>query len=291
MDVPPTEQKFEIDTLIEWTQDYMQAFALKLVLASAAFSARPLCRTSPPLAATPTMLLGMGGRKPDVPRTVGDAKDAFQKAYGKPVGALAQSFVSEMLTSCTLATASPLYKYTRVFAVGFETLCESFFVAIPNDKQRAEIHDSMCVALELDTRKLVKDAADLKAEAAGKTEEELLALPDFREIAEGHKYSYPFGAGLLTLMPLVGSPPTAEVIQRWCGSLSLASIRLEKDWLFFEKALENMANGRQMMLEMQASAKRKEAAALKAKADKAAADAAAEEGGAAAVPAEAEEAA
>tara|TARA_B110001452_G_scaffold214847_1_gene185859 strand:+ start:501 stop:629 length:129 start_codon:yes stop_codon:yes gene_type:complete len=36
-------------------------------------------------------------------------------------------------------------------------------VAIPNDTQRAEIHDSMCVALEFDTKKLVNDVADLKA--------------------------------------------------------------------------------------------------------------------------------
>lgn len=208
---------------------------------------------------------------------MGEAKAAFQEAYGAPVGSLAQGFVNEMLTSVTLATVSPSYKYTRVFAVGFETLCESFLAAIPSEKQRADIHDAMCVALELDGAKLKADAEALKAAASGSTEEQLLALPEFREIAEGHKYSYPFGAGLLTLMPLVGAPPNPEVIERWCTSLGLTSIRLSKDWTFFEKALQQIADGRQMMIEMKASAKRKEAAALKAKADKAAAAAAAEE--------------
>ena len=88
-----------------------------LFLAAAAFSVRPLLpqQCLAPLRAAavvaPTMLFGMGGRKPAVPRTVSEAKDAFQKEYGAPVGTAVQGFVSEMLTSCTLATASPLYKY------------------------------------------------------------------------------------------------------------------------------------------------------------------------------------
>ena len=33
---------------------------------------------------------------------------------------LAQGFVGELLTSVTLTTVHPTYKYTRVMAVGFE---------------------------------------------------------------------------------------------------------------------------------------------------------------------------
>lgn len=215
------------------------------------------------------MLLGMGGKQPDVPRTVGEAKAAFQKAYGKPVTTLAQSFVSEMLTAVTLATAVPSYKYSRVFAVGFEALCDSFLSSIPNEAQRNELRDCMCTALELDGNQLKTDANALTAEAGGMTEADLLASAEFKELA-GQRYSYPYGAGLLTLMPLVGSPPTDEVIGRWAESLSLSSVRLEKDWMFFQKALKNIQDARAMMMEMQASAKRKEAKALQEKAEKAA---------------------
>lgn len=225
-----------------------------------------------------SMLLGMGQKKPGPPRTVGDAKAAFQQVYGAPVPSMGNSFVNEMLTSVTLATVTPSYKYTRIFAVGFEALCDSFLVALPTEEMRVKIHDSMCEALELDAKQLKSDAAALKEAVTGISEEELLALPDFKEIAEGDfKYSYPFGAGLLTLMPLVNAPPTPEVIDRWCSALGMSSIRLQKDWTFFEKAVQQMAEGRQMLMEMQASAKRKEAKALQEKADKAAADAAAEE--------------
>jgi len=218
----------------------------------------------------PFMLLGMGGRKPDdVPRTVGDAKAAFQKVYGRPVSTLAQGFVSEMLTSVTLATVVPSYKYSRIFAVGFEALCDSFLVSIPTDQQRTELRDAMCTALELDGKQLKTDSDALKAAAGGMSEAELLAMAELTEV-RGQKYSYPFGAGLLTLMPLVGAPPSAEVIGRWAEAVEMSSIRLEKDWMFFEKALKQMSDARQMMMEMQASAKRKEAKALKEKADKAA---------------------
>lgn len=218
----------------------------------------------------PVMLLGMGGKKPAVPRTVGEAKAAFQKEYGRPVSTLAQSFVSEMLTSVTLATAAPSYKYTSVFAVGFEALCDSFLTAIPNEQQREQLKSAMCVAVELDSEQLKKDADALKAIAASKTEDDLLALPELK-VLEGQKYSYPVGAGLLTLMPLVDAPPNAEVIKRWSTALGVSPVRLEKDWMFFEKALKQMADARTMMMEMQASAKRKEAKALKEKAEKAAA--------------------
>ena len=121
----------------------------------------PVTSNSPPAAmapgarcAAPFMLLGMGGKQPDVPRTVGEAKAAFQEAYGKPVTTLAQSFVSEMLTAVTLATAVPSYKYSRVFAVGFEALCDSFLSSIPNEAQRNELRDCMCTALELDGKKV-----------------------------------------------------------------------------------------------------------------------------------------
>ena len=104
----------------------------------------------------PSMLLGMGGKQAEVPRTVGDAKAAFQKEYGRPVSTLAQGFVGEVLTSVTLATVHPTYKYTRVMAVGYESLCDSFLVGIPTEAQRAALHDAMCVALELDAEQIKK---------------------------------------------------------------------------------------------------------------------------------------
>ena len=54
------------------------------------------------------------------PLAAHQSQAAFQAAYGKPTPMLAQGFVGELLTSVTLATVHPTYKYTRVMAVGFE---------------------------------------------------------------------------------------------------------------------------------------------------------------------------
>lgn len=139
------------------------------------------------------------------------------------------------------------------------------------DARRKELHDCMCTALELDADQIKTDSDALKAQAAGMSEADFLGLPELKALA-GQKYSYPIGAGLLTLMPVVdgGATPTAPRIERWATAFGVSEVRLSKDWMFFEKALKSMADARTMMIEMQAAAKRKEAKALAEKADKAA---------------------
>ena len=88
------------------------------------------------------------------------------------------------------------------------------------------------------------------------------------------KYSYPLGAGLLALMPLVSVEPSDEAIERWCGRLGLPASRLQRDYAFFKDAQQKMAQAQQMMMEMAAASKRKEAKKLKDEAEKAAAEAA-----------------
>ena len=88
------------------------------------------------------------------------------------------------------------------------------------------------------------------------------------------KYSYQLGAGLLALMPLVDVEPSDEAIARWCEKLNLPGSRLQKDWAFYVDAQEKMVQAKQMVMEMAAAAKRKEAQKLKDDAEKAAKEAA-----------------
>ena len=109
---------------------------------------------------------------PTAPKTVGDAKTAFQASYGnRPVGMMLQSFVNELLSSNVLAMASPTFKYNRVFALGFTTLCDTFLDTAAND---AELRKSLCDGLGLDAARIERDAADLKAAAAAAGSEEAL---------------------------------------------------------------------------------------------------------------------
>ena len=96
-----------------------------------------------------------------------------------------------------------------------------------------------------------------------------LAVP-----SAGLKYNYPLGAGLIALMPLVSVEPSDESIARWCGKLGLPASRLQSDYAFFKDAQQKMAQAQQMLMEMAAASKRKEAKKLLEDAEKAAKEAA-----------------
>merc|ERR1719486_915769 len=161
------------------------------------------------------MLLGLGGEAAmPVPKTVGEAKANFNAAYGRPVTPMLNGFVQELLTSTQLAIASPSFTYTRIFAFGFRALCQTFMAASA-EAERDALQDAMCKALGLDPKRLRRDAQALQDAASGSSEEALLASSDFSEVAKqasaippAFRYCYPFGAGMLALMPLVDVEPS-----------------------------------------------------------------------------------
>ncbi|EOD11458.1 hypothetical protein EMIHUDRAFT_253455 [Emiliania huxleyi CCMP1516] len=180
-------------------------------------SRRPLpssCR-----AAAARALLGFGeGSSP--PQTVDEARQKFFAAYGKPyVAPDAQGFVNELLGSSQMAIVSPSFRYNAVFALGTEALCETFLAQRP-EAERVAITDAIITALGMSPQQLKSDAAALRetAKAAG-TEEALLGSKPMLEIkaypkVPPLKYSYAFGAGMLTLMPLVEVKPSDDAIDR-----------------------------------------------------------------------------
>ena len=160
-------------------------------------------RAAAPRAAA-AMLLGLN-EKPTVlspPKTIGEAKNLFQASYGKPVGMMLQSFVTELLASCQVAMVSPSFAYSRVFALGFDTLCSTFLEATPSESEKAALKESLCIGLNLDSKRIAADASELKAATKGQSEEDIFASDEFKAIAavDNFKYSYPFGAGVLEMM-------------------------------------------------------------------------------------------
>merc|ERR1719399_2408187 len=107
----------------------------------------------------------------ELPTTIGAAKDGFYDAYKRPVNSMQQQFVNEMLTGTTLAYVHKQYKPSRVFYLGFVTLCDIFLASVQNEAEREKIFTSMCAGLQLDAVKLRKEADALKSAAEGKTEE------------------------------------------------------------------------------------------------------------------------
>jgi len=219
------------------------------------------------------------------PADIGEAKVAFQNAYGRnnipsqPV----QSFINSMLTQ-QFALVAPTYRYSRIYAVGFETLCTAFLEGTARDaKDGEEVRTSLYVGLGMDAAECKADADALLALAAGKTEEELLASDDFQQVkAAPFKYSLQFGSGLVALMKVVDVKPSAESIQRWCDALDLPNAAsCTRDFEYFETQMRKLETFQEMLLQMKGASKRREAEQLKAKAAKAAEEASAAEAAAA----------
>ena len=185
------------------------------------------------------------------PATASDAQAAFRQAYtGRIVTTSTQKFISSVIEDRAGAFS---FRYSRVYAVGLAALCDAFLPATClKVEDQAATRSALCFGIGLDAVQTAADAEALLAEAAGKTKEEILALPGLRNVElqarapAGFKYTYVFGVGLVTLMKMSGEVMTgggkagtwyakAEgdggPIDSWCGELGLEkySKRLSQD--------------------------------------------------------------
>ena len=218
--------------------------------------------------------------------TTGDRKVIFTENLGKGLGVdprhtqipmAAQSFVNEILTSEGLAMNTPRYRYSRIFAVGFQSMCDVFLSVGITDSTAQLVRESLCVAFEFEPSTVYADAADLLELAKGKSEEEVLALDDLKELAgsSSSQYSYTLGAGLLSLMKEAGIEPDADVIKRWCEALNIKAVNsFTRDYGYFQMNVKKFAELREMFQQMEVSAAKKKAADLAKKAEAAEAEAA-----------------
>ena len=208
---------------------------------------------------------------------------------GKPMGInplfcqipmATQSFANELITSETLAMVTPRYRYTRLFALGFETLCDTFLSAGASPETLKYTRSSLCVAFGVDEAKVKSDAAALLALTEGMSEADMLATDDLKELAQlKPTYSYILGSGLTTLMKQAkqssdGAELTGEDIARWCDALELnCKNALTRDYNYYVTSVEKFGQMKEMFIQMDASAKRQAADRLKQKAAAAAEEA------------------
>ena len=256
--------------------------------------AEQLASSAAPARAAPATMM-LGARRTSSPTmkaystlTTGDRKVIFGDNLGKGLGVnpqhtqipmAAQSFVNEIIQTEGLAMNTPRYKYSRIFALGFESMCDLFLSVGISDSTAQLVRESLCVAFEFEPEKVAKDAKGLAELAKGKTEEELLALDDLKALSStSPQYSYTLGAGLLSLMKEAGLEPDADVIKRWCEALNIKAVNsFTRDYGYFQMNVKKFAELREMFAQMEVSAAKKKAANLAKQAEAAEAEAKAAE--------------
>jgi len=189
--------------------------------------------------------------------TVAEAKEVFWGNIGSSLSMPVQSFVNEMIQSTTFAMASPDFKYTRVLALGYERLCDEFLASV-DPELKTKVKTNLALALRFDPDSIPRDAEALKSLAAGKSEEEILALEDLKGLAP-FKYTYTSGAGLIALM-LDNELKPEDTIAKWSDELGLGcKSALGRDYAYYKGSVEKMAQMREMMAQMKEAEDKKKA--------------------------------
>merc|ERR1719460_993830 len=130
----------------------------------------------------PRMLLGRNKDETLEVRTIQEGKDDFQKFWGKgfsggwgdgtaPLPMSTTAFINEMITTVTIAQASPNFQYSPVFAVGFETLVSYYAIEVRDEAARERMRVALAKALLTDPAQVKREADELLAAAEGADEE------------------------------------------------------------------------------------------------------------------------
>jgi len=218
-----------------------------------------------------------GSSMPNPMRSVQNGKDDFQASWGEgvvgawgegtaPLPMSTQAFVNEMITTVTIAQSSPNMQYSSIFGLGFETLVSYYTLEVRRPEQKEKMRVALAKALLTDPVQMKADAEALKAEAKGKTVEELFETAEFKRLAGlggKFKYTYVFGVGLIQLMQLVD--PVVEPVagaSAWTKKLSLpCENQATRDATYFKAQMEKLTLMKDMFAQMKASNEKKAAKA------------------------------
>merc|ERR1719453_139553 len=116
------------------------------------------------------------------PATVDVAKKRMYGVLGEYNSLSMQeaAFAGEMITSTQFALIAPNFEYSRVYALGFDTLCTEFL----SGSTRADaVRKGLCVAFDWDSDKIAADAEAIRSFANSKSEEEILESDDLKTVA------------------------------------------------------------------------------------------------------------
>ena len=108
-----------------------------------------------------------------------------------------------------------------------------------------KIKKALCYAFEYDAKQIERDAEALRAAAEGKTEDEILEMADLKDEC---KYTYTYGAGLVTLMKMASVDPQAA-IPRVAGEQGRARARTP----YYLVASSKMEQMKEMIAQMNAA--------------------------------------
>ena len=197
-----------------------------------------------------------------LPPTVSDTKAKFLEGYKKPIPAMYNSAVQELLVTQHLIRYNAAYKYDKVYALGFvhiyRRLMEGFRSAADD---RDKIFDAYITALGEDPATYRKDADEVEAWAKGLNEDTMIAsigdatpvgtqLGDVkaRSAAKTFLYSKFFAIGLLRALELAGCE-SPEKLDEMAQALGIPLTRINSDLGQYRVLMSKIEQAQEMFAE------------------------------------------
>lgn len=215
------------------------------------------------------------------PPTVAETKRRFMEAYRKPIPAIYNTVVQEVLVQQHFVRYNVAYQYNEVFALGFVSVFDQIMDSF-DPAERSKVFEAYIGALGEDPRQYRADAERLEAEAkalsgpAGLTPDSggsdlQRALARVAEAGEAGKLAYNkfFAIGLFRLLELTGAKEPAA-LERLVKSVGAKPEAVNKDLLLYKGILSKLAAAKELMKEFLEREKKKQAEREAAKAEKAA---------------------
>ncbi|KIY99156.1 thylakoid formation protein 1 [Monoraphidium neglectum] len=220
------------------------------------------------------------------PPTVADTRLRFYEAYRRPVPAIYNVVLQELLVQQHFIRYNVNYQYNEVYALGFVSVFDQVLDSF-DQAERAKVFDAYISALGEDPRQYrVRAAADverLESEAAalggadaltpdadgGELQRALARLAE-QSAAKRLPYNKFLAIGLFRLLELTGAKEPAA-LERLVKAVGASPQAVNKDLLLYKGILSKMSAAKELMKEFLEREKKKQAEREAAKAARAAA--------------------
>jgi len=207
--------------------------------------------------------------------TVADTKRKFLEGYTKPIPSLYSTVIQELLVQHHIVRYNSGYKYDPIIALGFVSVFDQVTEGL--DKEVAEaVFKAYIEALNEDPAKYRADAEkmqevassssldDFKPDESGNELQKALA-----QVANNSKYYYCkwFGIGIFRLLEIADAMDP-KALESLVTSLGVRIELVQRDLALYKGVLSKMSAARELMEEMMAREKKKQAERDSAKAAK-----------------------
>eukprot|EP00242_Pyramimonas_sp_CCMP2087_P008904 CAMPEP_0198198890 /NCGR_PEP_ID=MMETSP1445-20131203/2253_1 /TAXON_ID=36898 /ORGANISM="Pyramimonas sp., Strain CCMP2087" /LENGTH=281 /DNA_ID=CAMNT_0043868559 /DNA_START=110 /DNA_END=955 /DNA_ORIENTATION=- len=210
--------------------------------------------------------------------TISDTKAKFINAYTKPIPAVFNTILQEMIVLQHINRYTTNYKYTGVSSLGFTSVFDQIFEKYTYGDSDA-IFRAYVDALDESPTQYRADAAKLVADApSAKSVADLAAMPEVAAMAamaaEKKLVHNRFNAiGLFRLLELAGlTDPSA--LQELVKASGMNQEMVNRDLMTYKGLLSKLSAGKEMLRELTERENKKTAERMAEKAAKAAKDAA-----------------